>query len=806
MLDSLLADARHAIRSLSKSPSFTAVAVFTLALGIGANTAIFTVVEGVLLRPLPYPSPEQLVQIHEHDVNEGRERGKISPADFIDYRERQRTLSGLAAFMWGDFQYLGESGPERLEATRVSASFFDVVGVPPALGRGFAPDDDLPGAEPTVVLSHGFWQRTLGGDPGIVGRTILLNGAPHTVAAVMPKGFVPPSGPSDLWAPIDLEPVLRDPVRARKFHFLGVVGRLKPGVSLPAARADLLGVAKALEQEHPDVNAGHLVAVLPLQDAVVGDVRPALLTLLGAVGFVLLIACANVANLTLSRAVSRQRELAVRAVLGAKRSRLVCQMITESLILAAAGGALGVALAAWGVPALLALAPVAIPLPERVGIDAPVLVFALVVSGATGVLFGLLPALAVSGFHPGLALKDGERSSGSRGRQSLRRTLVGGQVALAVLLIVGAGLCVRSLALLHRAPLGYQPENVLVFATALPEVRYPNAEARVAFYEQLVERLRAIPGVRDAATVSNPPLWGNATAGLTIEGRPAPTGPAPEVGYVSVSEGYFRTLQIPLVAGRGFDTRDRSGAPGTILVNQAAARRFWPGESPVGAHVRLGPDPNQAWAEVIGVVGDIRQDSVSAHPGPTAYVPMPQDAWDAVALVVRSAVAPSLLERAAREATKAVDPAQPLYGFRPLVAFVAEDLARPRFSMLLLGLFALVALLLSALGVYGVVAYAVGQRTRELGVRLALGAAPGDLLGLVVRQGLRAAGYGVAIGLLGALVLTRLLSGLLYGVSPLDPASFAAAPVLLLAAAAAASYVPARRAARLDPMTALRME
>lgn len=481
-------------------------------------------------------------------------------------------------------------------------------------------------------------------------------------------------------------------------------------------------------------------------------------------------------------------------------------MLTESLVLAVGGGGLGLLLASWGVSALLAVAPLSLPLAERVTMDLPVLAFTLLLSLVTSLLFGLLPALSVAGEDLVPALKDGGRSSGGPGPRRLRGLVVSGQAALAMLLLVGAGLCLRSLLVLERVSLGFEPEGVLTFATALPETRYPNAESRVAFYEALVEQLRAIPGVRDAATVGNPPLLGGSTAGLTIEGRPAPIGPAPEIGYNTVSEGYFRTLGVPLLSGRGIEGRDRAGAPGIIVVNQRAARRFWPGTSPIGAHVRLGPDPNEPWAEVVGVVGDLRQDGVTAEPAPAAYVPMPQDAWDGVALLVRGVGDPASLERGARAAARSVDPAQPLYGFRPLQTLVAADLARPRFAILLISLFAAVALVLSALGIYGVVAYAVSQRTREFGVRLALGAKRKDLLGLVLRQGVRSAALGIMVGLLGALALTRLLTSILYGVSPLDPAAFGGAAALLLAAALAASYLPASRAARVDPITALRCE
>jgi predicted permease len=538
---------------------------------------------------------------------------------------------------------------------------------------------------------------------------------------------------------------------------------------------------------------------------VAGDLRPALLTLLGAVGFVLLIACANVANLSLSRAVSRQRELSVRAALGAGRGRLLRHLLTESLVLAGAGGVLGVMLAAWGIPALLALAPVAIPIPERVGINMTVLVFALAASAAAGLAFGLVPGLAV--LHRDLlpALKQGERATGG-GRQRLRSVMVSAQAALAVVLLAGAALCVRSVAALGRVALGYETESVLTFATSLPESRYAAAESRAAFYAALLERLRAIPGAAAAAAVGAPPLGGSSTASLFVEGRPVPKGAPTEVIYQPASEDYFQALRIPVVAGRVFAAADRVGAPGVVLVSQGAARRFWPAESPIGAHVRLGPDPTEPWSEVVGVVGDVRQESVAGPPTPVAYIPIRQDPWSNVSFVVRSRVDPAVLERDARAAAAAVDPAQPLYAFRPLEALVARDLARPRFSMLLLAAFAGLALVLAGLGVYAVAAFAVAQRSRELGVRFALGAAPRDVVRLVLRQGLAAAVPGTAVGTLAALALCRLLLSLLYGVSPLDPPSMLFAPAVLLAAAVAASYLPARRAGRMDPLRVLRTE
>jgi putative ABC transport system permease protein len=804
-VDTLRLDVRYALRSLARSPGFVAAVVLTLALGIGANTAIFSVVEGVLLRPLPYPHPERLVRIYENDRNEGRERGSISPADFVDYRERQRTLSGLGAFTFGDLQWKGETGPERLRATMVSAGFFDAVGVAPAIGRTFAADADAPGVERGVVLSHGLWVRAFGGDASVVGRRILLSDAAYTVIGVMPEGFVPPSGPADLWAPIDLERILGDPFRARKFHFVNLVGRMKPDASLEGARADFAALARALEAEYPEANTGHMAVVFPLQEAVTGDLRPALLTLLGGVGFVLLIACANVANLSLSRAVSRQRELSVRAALGAGRGRLLRHLLTESLALAAVGGVLGVVLAAWGIPALLALAPVAIPIPERVGINTTVLGFALAASAAAGLAFGLVPGLAM--LHRDLlpALQQGERTTGGS-RQRLRSSMVSAQAALAVVLLAGAALCVRSVSALGRVALGYQTESILTFATSLSESRYASAESRAAFYTTFLERLRAIPGAEAAAVVGAPPLGGSSTASLFIEGRPAPKNAPTEVIYQPASEDYFQALRIPVVAGRVFTAADRGGAPGVVLVSRSAALRFWPGESPIGAHVRLGPDPTEPWSEVVGVVGDVRQESVAGPATPVAYIPIRQDPWENVSFVLRSRVDPAVLERDARAAAATVDPAQPLYLFRPLDALVASDLARPRFSMLLLTAFAGLALVLAGLGVYAVAAFAVAQRSRELGVRFALGAAPRDVVGLVLRQGLAAAVPGAAIGMVAALALCRLLSGLLYGVSPFDPPSMLFAPAVLLAAALTASYLPARRAARMDPLRVLRAE
>ena len=799
-------DVAHTWRALRRAPAFAAVALITLALGIGANTAIFSVVNALLLRELPFRDADEVVRIWGAHSAKPDEHGQISPADFIDFRARQRSFSSLGAFSYGGGTYVGPDDPVPLSGVRVDANVFAVLGVRPLLGRTFAVGDDSTGVAPTIVLGYDAWRRVFGADSGIVGKTINLSGRSRTVIGVLPPAFFfPTASTAEIYTPLDLTPVLRDANRARKYHFLGAVGRLRPDVSVAAASADLVGIARQLEREYPDANTGITVNMLGARAAVVGDTRPALLVLLGASALVLLIACANVAGMLLSRAVSRRQELAVRIALGAGRARLVRQMMTESLVLAVCGGAVGVALAVWGTRALVASAGSMLPSVGGIGVDRTVLAVAFGVTVVCGLLFGLVPALSASrGIH--LALKDaGRGSSGGVARHRLRTALVTGQLALAVVLLVGAGLLVRSLARLQTIELGYSLDSVLTFDIGLSGQRYSTSEAEDAFFGQLYDRLAALPGVVAVGGFGNLPLRGGSSASLAIEGRPVPEGKLPEVGYQPISDDLFKAMRIPLKRGRTFGPDDRTQSPRVVIVSEGAAKQYWPNADPIGSRIRLGPNPNEPWSTVVGIAGDVRMGT-AGEPRPTVYVSSRQDHWGGAAVVVRTTGDPMALLPAVRREVKSMDPTLPVVEPRTLRDVQATGLSDHRLPMQLMAAFALLALALAAVGVYGVMAYSVAARTREIGVRVALGAQPSNVFSMIVRQGLGAAVAGLVIGLSGAAALGRVLTKLLYGVAPTDAPTFIGVAAVLLVVTLAACLVPAWRAVRVDPLEALRSE
>jgi predicted permease len=800
-------DIAHSWRTLRRSPGFTAVALMTLALGIGANTAIFSVVNGLLLRDLPFPDPDAVVRLWGAHTNEPRQRGQISPADFVDFRSRQRSFALLGAFAYGGGgTYVGPNDAVPLAGLRVDAHVFNVLGVRPMLGRTFVVGEDSAAAQPTIVLGYSAWSRVFGADSGIVGKTITINGLSRTVIGVLPPSFTfPTASETEIYTPLDLKPTLDDVNRARKFHYLGAIGRLRPGVSLVAARNEMVGIARQLEREYPEANTGITVMLLGARDAVVGDTRPWLLMLLGASALVLLIACANVAGMLLSRAVSRRHELAVRVALGAGRARLVRQMLTESVVLAIAGGSIGVILAVWGTRALVASAGNMLPAGARIGMDAVVLVVTLVVTLGCGVLFGLVPALAASrGIH--LAIKDAGRS-GSAGvaRYRLRTALVAGQLALAVVLLVGAGLLVRSLIHLQRIELGYSLDSVLTFELGLAGQRYNEVAAQDAFFDQIYGRIGALPGVVAVGGFGTLPLRGGPTSKIAIDGRPIPEGKLPEVGLQAVSDGLFKAMRIPLKRGRAFGPQDKEEAPDVAIVSEGLARQYWPNADPIEARIRIGPNPNAPWSTIVGIVGDVRR-GISGEPRPTVYVSSRQDHWGGAAIVVRSSSDPMSLLPAVRREIKAIDPTLPIAEPKTLRDVQAEGLGDRRLPMQLMAAFALLALTLAAVGVYGVMAYSVAARTREIGVRVALGARPGNVFGMILRQGLAPAIVGLTVGLAAAAALGKVLTSLLYEVAPTDTLTFVAVAVLLISVTIIACLVPARRAVRVDPLEALRSE
>ena len=799
-------DIAHSWRTFRRSPGFAAVSLITLALGIGANTAIFSVVNGLLLRDLPFGDPDRLVRVWGAHKDSGADRSQLSAGDFIDLRTRQHSLSSLGAFAWGGGTYIGTGDPVRLSGARVDATVFTALGVRPYLGRTFAVGEDSAGVDPTIVLGFGVWRRVFGSDSTIVGKAINISGRSRTVIGVLPpQFFFPTMAEAEIFTPLDLTPLLRDVNRIRKFHNLGAIGRLRPGATIEQARSELSGIMAQLERDFPQSNSNMGVNTAAMRDAVVGDTRPALLLLLGASLLVLLIACANVAGMLLSRAVSRRQELAVRAALGAGRARLVRQMMTESVVLALCGGAIGLGLALWGTRALVATAADRLPAAGQVTVDATVLLTALAVTIACGVVFGLVPALAASrGIQ--LGLKDaGRGSSGGVARHRMRTMLVTGQLALAVMLLVGAGLLVRSLDRLQRRDLGYSIESTLTFELVLAGDRYDKPGAEDQFFDAVYARLQALPGVVAVGGSGNIPMRGGAMASLAIDGRPEPEGKLPEVGYQPVSDNLFKAMAVPLKRGRAFGPQDHKDAPPVVILSESLVKAFWPNGDPIGARVRLGPNPNDPWMTVVGVVGDVNM-GVADNSRPTAYVSARQDHWGGAAIVVRTSTDPMSLLPAVRREVRAIDATIPVAEAHSMKQVQSMELTDRRLPMQLMASFALLALVLAAVGVYGVMAYSVAARTREIGVRVALGAQPKTVFGMVVRQGMGAAAAGLTVGLLGAAALGKVLTSLLYGVKPTDVFTFVGVAGVLLAVVLAACLVPARRALRVDPLEALRSE
>jgi putative ABC transport system permease protein len=801
---SMLQDLRYGLRRLSKSPGFTLVAAGALALGIGANTAIFSVVNAVLLRPLPYPEPEQLVQIWESRPRMNMARVESSPNEFLAWADESQSFSQLAAVDFASFNLTGRGEPERVSAALVTASYFPLLGAAPAHGRAFLPEEDQPGKDNVAVLGHDLWQNRFGGDPAVVNQTVSLDGVACTVVGVMPRGFRLPND-ARLARPVAFN--AEDRTRPGS-HFLQVFGRLKDGVTRERAEAEMAGIAARLEQTFASTNVGHQIVLVPLHEQLVGDVRPALLVLLGAVGLVLLIACANLANLLLARAEARRKEVAVRAALGASRWRIVRQLLAESVLLAALGGGAGLLLAAWGVDILVGLDPAGVRRVGEVGLDAGVLAFTVALSLATGLLFGLAPALQASKTDFVETLKEGGRSTGGGpGRSRLRGALVVSEVALTLVLLVGAGLLVKSFARLLEVDPGLDPRGVLTLDLSLPPAKYAERHQIAAFYQQLLAEVAALPGVETAGAVSVLPLAGDDNSNFVqIEGRPPlPPGQALRAGRRNVSTDYFNALRIPLKAGRGIAPSDAADAPPVAVINEAMARSFFAGEDPLGKRLRTGGDKSP-WVTVVGVVGDVRHRGLEVDTRPEMFFPHAQSPSRQMTLAVRTAGDPVSLVGPVRERVRAVDQDQPVGNVKTMETWVAESVASRRFSVLLLGVFALVAAALAAVGIYGVVSYGVAQRTHELGLRIALGARPRDVLRLVIRQGMRMTLIGAALGLAAALALTRVMSGLLYGVTATDPVVYAGVALLLVGVALLACYVPARRATKVDPMEALRHE
>ncbi len=801
-MKNLLQDMRYGFRMLLKRPGFTAIAVLTLALGIGANTAIFSVVNGVLLRPLPFAESDRLVRVYEKRLKLGRLRNPVSAPDFFDWRSQNQVFEEIAAYTEWNTNLTGGEEPERVAGTVSTAALFSVLGVQPALGRAFLPEEDQPNANRVVLLSHGLWQRRFGADPGVVGKPIVLNGVNFTVIGVMPSGFEFPFKETELWAPLGLDPA--DP-GGRGGHFLDVVARLKPGVTLQQAQSNMDVIAGELEKQY-QVNTGHGVNIFPLFEEIIGSVRPALMVLLGAVGFVLLIACANVANLLLVRTVGRQKEIAIRTTLGASRRRIIQQLLTESILLGVLGGVLGLLLAYWGTDLLISISPADMPRVSEITIDRRVLGFTFAISLLTGVIFGLLPAFQALRVNVNESLKvEGRGSIGSSSRSRARSILIVTEVALALVLLVGAGLLIKSFKRLQDVDPGFKADQVLTMQLSLPRAKYSKPEQQTAFVQQVLERIKAVPGVGSVSTVVGPPLSGiNASRYFQIEGRPPqPVGEGFNTHYNLASPEYFHTLSIPMLAGRDFSRQDVIGTPEVVIINQAMARRFWPNQDPLGQRLRISEEP---WRTVVGIVGDVRHNGLDEEPKPEMFYPIMQTPLPFMTLMVRSTTDEKSLVASIQREIRAVDADQPVFSVKTMEQLVDESVSSRRLNMILLTTFAVVALTLAALGIYGVMAYSVGQRTHEIGVRMALGAQPGDVLRMIVGQGMILTFIGVGIGLIAAIALTRLMASLLYGVTATDPWTFAGVALVLSLVALLASFIPARRATKVDPMVALRYE
>ena len=805
VLETFWQDIRYGVRSLLKQPGFAAVAVLTLALGIGANSTIFSFVNGVLLRPLPYHEPERLVLLDETAPKRGVTSVGVSFPNFLDWREQNRVFEGVAAYIPAGYTLVGAGEPEQLRGARVTSGLFEILGVTPALGRTIRPEEDRPENDTVVILGHGLWQGRFGADPGVVGRMISLNNRPHTVIGVMPPDFKFPEV-ADLWLPLAL-----DAQRwTRNDHGLGAIARLKPGISLVRAQAEMVSVALRIEEQNPVTNEGMSVSVSNLREGLVGDYQQALMILLGVVGFVLLIACVNVANLLLARASARRKEISIRSALGAGRWRIMRQLITESLVLGAAGGALGLVMSVWGLELLLSAVPVEFPFWMKFNLDGRVLAFTAGVSLLTGIVFGAAPALQASKVDLNEALKEGGRSAAvGAGRHRLRALLVVAEVALSLVLLVGAGLMMRSFLRLQNVKPGLNPENVLTMIVSLPRAKYQEPERQVAFFEQLLERVKSLPGVEGAAAVSNLPLsgsrWGRS---LTVEGRSVlSVGEAPMINHCVVTPGYFRSMGIPILTGRDVADEDAKDSPKVTVIDERLAREYWPDESPLGKRIRFGPpESNEPWFTIVGVAGEVRHERLDAQTRKTVYVPYRQIPVGGMTLTVRTATDPLSLTAAIRGQVRGLDPDQPVASVRTMEEVVFSTVWQPRLYAILFAVFAAVALALASVGIYGVMSYAVSQRTHEIGIRMALGAQAADVLKMVLGQGLVLVLVGVVTGLGAAFALTRLMASLLYGVSATDPTTFAAIALLLLCVALLACYVPARRAMKVDPMVALRYE
>lgn len=810
-METILSDVRIALRGIAKRPGFNLVIILTLALGIGANTAIFSVVHAVLLSALPYPQADQLVSLSSKVELKNLTQQPVSYLNARDWIRQNQGFAQMAALRSENQNLTDGTEPLRVNTVRASANILTLLGVQPALGRDFRRDEEQPGHETVALLSHDLWQRRYSGDPGILGQKIPLNGKTYTVVGVLPAWLkqpgvtlpsLPPTG-ADVWIPLVPNNFELD----RSLHNLRVIGRLKPGVALAQAREEMNTIAARLEQEYPAINANIGSEAIPLHEQVVGKVSQALWMLTAAVGLVLLIACVNVANLLLARAASRQTEIAIRTALGATRGRLIAQMLAESVVLSLAGGVCGVLLATWGVPLLTKMS--AVPRADEIGIRLPVLLFALLISLLTALAFGLLPALKTSRSDLVRALKDGRKGGAGVAHRRWLNALVISEIALAMVLLIGAGLLLRSFHALSQSDPGFRTEGVLTVGVPLPDSSYPDQVRQLQFFERAFASLNSVPGVQSSAAIFGLPILGFATATFTTQGNPVPAGQEPVADFRTISPDYFRVMGMPLRQGREFSTHDTAETTDVIIVNEELARRQWPGESALGKRLQISAETTR-WREVVGIVGNARLTNLETPIDPAIYVPQTQNSWpNALRLssfVVKTPGDPQPIAPAVRSALRALDPSLPVAQVRTMENIVSESLAQRRFNLALLLLFAIVAGALAIIGIYGVMSYGVAQRKQELGVRLALGAQRSEITRMIVLEGSTLALTGIGLGLVAAFAATRLMAGLLAGISATDPVAFFSIAAGLSTVAMLASYLPARQAAKVDPMIALRAD
>jgi putative ABC transport system permease protein len=806
-MDSLLRDLKFSIRSLLKRPALTIIAILTLAIGIGANSAIFSMVNALLLKPLPFPDPDRIVALWDKVPSRGMERNEVAVANYLDWRAQNKSFEQLGIYRWWSTNLTGAEAPERVQGFLVTPNFLDIVGVKPILGRGFLPEEDQPGKDAVVLLTYNLWQRRFGANSNILNQTISTNGIQRTVVGVLPPDFNYPKG-GEIYAPLQITPDLS---RSRNNHSYLGIGRLRPGASIQSAQAEFDTIASQLEKQYPETNTGRGVVIYPILEDTVREYSSALWVLMAAVGFVLLIGCANVANLMLARASGRQREIALRTALGASRWRIIRQLLTESVLLGLAGGVLGVLVAYWTVDLFRAANPGEAARFtagwSHLGINLPVLGFTLVLSVLSGVLFGLAPALQLSKPDLNSSLKEGARQATSSSHR-LRGLLVVAEVALSLMLLVGAGLLLRSFMQMLKTNPGFDSENLMTMILVLPSAKYKEEPQRVTFYSDLVKRVEALPGVSSAAMISHLPLGGsNSSTSLLVEGLPEPPpGQEFDARYRVCTPNYFQTMGIPVLQGRAFTEQDRAGAPLAVIVNETFARTSWPNADPIGKRIRYtGKLEENPWMQVVGVVQDVKHE-INLPMTPDFYTPHAQDGWNSMVLVAKTKVDPLAMAAPIRQQVWALDKDQPVFDVHTMREVRNISLALYSFSSIMLSIFAGVAVLLAAIGIYGVMFYAVLQRTQEIGIRMALGARAFDVLKLVIKNGMSLALVGVAVGLVGAYGLTRLLASLLFGVTPTDVVTFSVVTLGLLLIALVACYVPARRATKVDPLVALRYE